>query len=656
MSKKKDLTTQYSPEVLAKRRKYLFNICQSKEELRAFLKAFLKADLPDYTVDPMSNSNPMQFVWEVYHTMATNDGPKSHVVAASRNSMKTLTSAVLHFLAMVHFRRNCVHMAAIKQQSRKCIKYLKSFLKIPELRDYFETNSAYEFGLDNLPPTDYTTKQDAEIIVVAATLEGANSQRGNFVLTDELDLVSREILSEVAMVGDPDVNNFEPIYVSLSSRKTNSGPIQDKIEQAEKPENAQYIRLHKWNILEFTKKCTPDIHGKHGQEVFINDATLQVVWKEDGKEVNEKIQTTFRKIVAYENCKTCPIFITCQGRAPNQKSDSKRLRTIAFVGDLIRETNSVPKIKAQLLNLEPETDGLVFPLFHKDTHFRPPSEVWEKMFGIPWLAFAKENKKMNLVPDKDDFYQMAKIMKWKINIGVDFGYRDPAVATVVLYHPRTKMAVILHTEHTTGKTNSQWGEYVSVNIASKFEPDLICPDMQDAGCATYFTPHGFSVYNKKPKLIETGISQLRSLMWDPTTQGVNFYVIDHDDDNSKWVYDCLRKHSHPKASNGTFNMDNFEDSDHDHISDAIRYSLEPFRIQIEARIATKQREEEKSQSNHVLDAVHQTYKDQGAQLPNGMSEAILDAYRAAGMSHHIIDDPGKPSVKQKKKSAIKFTF
>lgn len=651
-------TDIYTPEVLEKRRRYLFNICESKEELQAFIKAFLKVDVPNYTVDPISNSNPMQFIWEVYRTMATNKGPKSHVVAASRNSMKTLNSAIVHFLGMVHFRRNSVHMAAIKQQSRKCIKYLKKFLKIPELAEYFETNTTFEFGLNNLPPTSYTDKIDAEIVVIAGTMDGSNSQRGNLCIFDELDLVDKEILAEAAMIGDPDVNQFDPIYISLSSRKTNSGPIQDKIDQAEKEENKEFIRLHKWNVVDFLKHCPESTHGPHNQEVYISDATLQVIWKQEGQEVDQSVKDNFRQILAYEGCKTCPVFIVCQAKAPNQKSTSKGLRTISYVGDLLRETNSVPKIKAQLLNQEPESEGLVFGLISKDVHLVKPLILFKKMFGVDWEIYAVVNKIDRKTPSKIDIYRAAEKFKWKCHIGVDWGYKDPAVSATVLYHPNTKMTVILDVKHSSVEqkyANNQWAKYIIDNVANKFVPDLICPDMADAGSATYFTPDGFQVYPKKPARIETGISQVRSLIWDPTTQQANFFIADYDDE-STWAFDCMRKYKHPSTPSGGFNMEKFDDPEHDHFPDAVRYALEPFRARSEASIISRQEKPATDNVSSVMQAVNQTYRDAGAHIPDIMGDAILQAYRDAGLEKHIVDDPGISKKADKKKSSFKFSF
>lgn len=650
-------TDIYTPEVLEKRRRYLFNICQSKEELHAFLKAFLKVDLPNYIVDENSTSSPMDFVWAVYDVMRTNVGPKEHAVAAARGTMKTLTSAIIHFLAMVHFRRSCVQISALKPQSRFCLQYLSKFLNIPELIEYFETHSAYEYMLNNLPANSFTSKPDAKVSVTAATIAAANGLRGSLLCRDETDLIKREILDEVSMVAEPTQcgNAFDPITVSLSSRKTNSGPIQDLIEKAELEENAGVIALHKWSLADFMKKCEPEYHGPKIHKAFINDDTLQIIWDEEEKE-NLSL-ASFRTIEAYDKCKGCKAFLVCQTRSANQKSTAPGLRKISFVAGRISDVKDITKIKAQLLNLEPETTGLVFPLLSKGLHYKKPEDVFLFMSGQNWYEYANINieKGYKKPPTKRDLYEYAQAKGWKINFGIDFGFTDPAVIVAVLYNRRTNHCVILHGRHSPGYSNSQWAETIKQNECLSLSPDMICPDMADASAHTYFAPDGYAVWRNKPKTIDQGVSQLRGLMWDPATQKSHFIIADFDEE-SKWIFECFSKWSHKKSVTGTFDMSSYEDDEYTHPIDSVRYALEPFRVHIEARITASSAKPSTDNVSSVMQAVNKTYRDAGAHVPDIMGDAILQAYRDAGLEKHIVDDPGVSKKADKKKSSFKFSF
>ena len=161
------------------RKREFWEPCTSKEELYWHIKTFLKIDLPQYIVDERSTSTPLDFIWSVYETMLTNAGSMRHVVATSRNCMKTLSSAIIHFYAIIHFRRDTIQLAAIRPQSLACIRYLDKFLTIDEVKQYSNINNKDAKILQNMPANYFTIKHDAKVQVAVGTLEGVNSLRGS---------------------------------------------------------------------------------------------------------------------------------------------------------------------------------------------------------------------------------------------------------------------------------------------------------------------------------------------------------------------------------------------------------------------------------------------------------------------------------------------
>ena len=659
MAKKKqdENLTEEQRQKIEMRKRLLFTICESKEELQQFIKTFLKLDLPDCTVDELSTSNPMESVWQIYCTMKTNSGAHRVVVAASRNSMKTVMSAVIHWLAMVHFRRSCLQIAAIKDQSYKAIKYLKKFLRIPELQEHFETNRAGELRLSNLPSNTYTSKDDADVFVTAATLEGANSSRASIIIRDECDLTPREILSEVAMVADPtqDEHGFEPITISLSSRKTSQGPLQELMEEAEKGEDKD-IRLDKWSAVDFMRKCLPSVHGEKRLKAYLHTENLKIRWDEEAfQDEPDAIKNKYKEILAYEGCVTCPAFVACQARAPQQKSQSKTLRTIAFTGNFIKETKEPNKIIAQILNWRPETGGLVFPTFNRHLHVKGTEETWFWLTGQLWTA----NRKCT----KQDIYAWAVTNKWEVSFGVDWGVRDAAVVTVVLYYQTQVRCIVLSARAATGYPNSQWAETVRQKECMSFPPDIICPDMADAGSAHYFQPFGFAVKTKKPAQIETGVSQIQSLLWNVERQESDIVFCKNESDSGMdFAIDCMIGWMHKKDPRGEFDTSRYEDDDNTHFPDALRYALDKYRTSIEIRIASKKNIEqapltrEQAYQKELESSMYETYKEMGVpMMPSQLAEKTIEAYRKAGMGHLVEGEESDPSPAPKKK-LIKFSL
>jgi hypothetical protein len=131
------------------RRRYLFRLCESKQELHDWILIFLGLDLPDCTVyvgvspEADSNSNPMDMVWEMYTKMldGTDESFMRVLYYASRDSFKTLSAAVVEVLAVLHCNRNVAHMAAIQEQALKAQEYVKRMFRRPHLRDFIVGNN-----------------------------------------------------------------------------------------------------------------------------------------------------------------------------------------------------------------------------------------------------------------------------------------------------------------------------------------------------------------------------------------------------------------------------------------------------------------------------------------------------------------------------------
>lgn len=156
-----------------------FEICKTKEELRMHMIAFLDIDLPDQILDEDSTSTPMQFIWEVYQYMTTGKGKSRHVVAASRNGYKTLSTSILQFYSLIHCRRDSVQISAQIQQSQQALAYTNQFLKRPESEKYTGKDNSKVKTLTGLPANSLTPRTEANLKIVTATKSGVNSSRSS---------------------------------------------------------------------------------------------------------------------------------------------------------------------------------------------------------------------------------------------------------------------------------------------------------------------------------------------------------------------------------------------------------------------------------------------------------------------------------------------
>jgi hypothetical protein len=582
----------------------------TREELQEHIRTYLKIDLIDCKVDELSTSTPLDFVWDVYTVMKTNKGPHIFTVAANRNGAKTLCASIARFYAIIHFRRTGTHLAANLQQSGAASIYLNQFLQLPYVAPYVVIDNSRQKILKGMPPNSHTKNGDATLLIAVATIGGVNSQRGSFNTRDELDLISESILNEASFIADPtrDEHQFEPIEINLSSRKTATGPIQRKIDAALEGKNKN-LAVAMWSQADWIRACPPEVHKPlpDGQTIpaWINKETLKITWSpEILANMTSSEKSLQHEVAGHEGCKTCPIFAVCQGRAVRQTSESSMLRTIEFVDTLMQGVDNADKLIAQALNWKPESSSSVFRTFSRSRHFLKPIDLYHWAFNkifnpsnlspeeIQKIADTGDPVMIDMItPKKSDIYQELVRQKWAIHYGVDWGY-SPAEATcvVVAYHRRQKRAIVLHVAMSQGHANNHWADYIAKEIWSKYPGDLVCPDLEDPSSPMYFGVHSIPAIDDKPRRIEPGVSQIRSLLWSPASQQSNFAILDDGDDgigkNIRMVK-AIESWTHLKTALG-FNFDKYEDDHNCDYTDPLRYALAPFINTEEVKMSSSQ--------------------------------------------------------------------
>ena len=581
--------------------------CLTIEDLDEYIQKYFGIELPWDIVDENSTSSSLQFMWEVNHSLLTNSGINRHVLAASRNSAKTLTSSIIQFIALIHYRRSGLHLAASLDQAGALIKYIDKFLKNPLLAPYTNTDNVRAKILTNLPPNDFTCVTDASLVVATATKKGTNSQRSSILTFDEVDLTPREILSEAAFIADPSrvirpngkIEQFDPVFIYLSSRKTNDGPIQDLIDEAEATldeDDIDPIKLHRWAAVDWMEKCSPEQHRPEEGEImgYVHTETLETVWGEDRFEhVPVSTQAQYEPYKAFQGCRKCPAWVACLGRSVDQGGLSPMLRTRKFVGQVVKAVKDPAQIIAQALNWKPESTGLVFKNFSANHHIKDPRFFYEwvtfgKSFDPLFLGDGEIERRVTygnfkelqeITPTKEQTYEAMIENDWTVCSGIDWGFSDPAVCIVIGYHKKTDMVAVLHIEHAYGYANHVWAEHCSKTIFNRFPIDFVAPDQADPSSVTYFAKYGIRSLQRKdkPKKIATGISKIRGCLWDASANESHFSILDDGADErcNIFLIEEFKKYSHARDAIGRIQFDKYEDNNN-HGHDSLRYALHPF--------------------------------------------------------------------------------
>ena len=572
MSKKQQLTNENQLNAALNQlyEEQFFAVCESKAQLKQWIKTFLDIDLPDCTVDDNSNSNPMDFIWDVYSAAKDGDPNRTtFVVAASRNSAKTLASSIIEFLLMVHFARDIVHMAAILDQSLAAIRYLDKHLALPIISNFAKTDSKRIKELNRLPPSPHRPVGYSKLQVVVSTKKSANAQRASCLIFDELDLIDKDILSEATFIADPDRSGKPPIFIYLSSRKSGSGPIQQKIDEADMPNSG--IRLHKWSIVDWMQTCPPERHKPELPQsmLHVHPETLEVLPNNAFNALNPESKVVYSSILAYEGCKTCPVFSICRTKSVKQQSKSKMLRDLGFVKNTLLNAGDPDKINAQILNLKPESSGIVFNKFNRNIHVKSIQECWHFAFNTYPIDRFGNIRDIS----KEDMVRELRANGWRLHCGVDFGFIDPAVAVLIAYKKSDDKILVLHTEYSTGYANPDWLAFVKENVYLKYGFDLLCPDTADKSSTSVAGSMNMPARGEKPLTIDTGVSWIRSKLWNAMRQQAHFIIL--DDPKNLFLIKCMENWTYSKGAMG-YDYSRFADDDWTHGPDALRYAIDPF--------------------------------------------------------------------------------
>ena len=542
----------------------MFKPCKTKEALKKWLLVYLDVNLTDTTIDENSTSNALEMVWSVYHAMYTGDVTKlHHVVAVARGGAKTLGVMCIEILAMLHFGRNVVHCAAEEHQSKTALGYFDKMIMDNKLiQSHIGVSNKRTRRLINLPKTKHRPTTSCELQVVIATLSGVNGKRGQLIVCDELDLVKPAVLSELAYIQVPHFG-LPAISVFLSSRQSASGPIQKKVDLAADPRNN--ITLHTWSMIDLMKKCPTEIHKPEEprHKRYINNYTLAMIDEVNYDGLTPASQSEYSEHNLYSGCVKCPIVSVCRGRAVKQTSTNQYLRSIVDVSSLVQQAGDPSSIMARVMNLKPESSGLVYSFFERRKHFRPIEEVWEFAFG----------EKPTQEVDKLILTNKLRECDWTINNGVDFGLVDPATSVLIAYQKSTNKLIVINVENAIGYDNDSWLEYVRDSVYNIYGFKEIYPDL--AYPVALKKCRGLQIPCRefvKPK-VEPGVSFIRRTLFNPITQKTSFMIV--ADSKNEFMANEFESWSYMKTNSG-YLIGQYDKDGANHSLDALRYAVVPF--------------------------------------------------------------------------------
>lgn len=346
--------------------KLLFVPPTSKEMLGHWVELFLGLDLPDCTVDPTSNSNPLDFLWEIYQKMLDGTDPDYMTVLlySCRDGYKTILCSVLEILCFFVLKRDICHAAAISQQSGITTRYIKEYFARPILKEYLILRNErtieigwYENGDSRMTPAQHDAYVKSgnspwkevkyQIKILVATEKSFNSAHVPFLVLDELDLIPESSLREARLIPAVGKERGElPVTFYTSTRKFSFGNVQKMIDNA----SDTGLKIYHWNIMDLTQKCPEKRHLPMLPKIpiYVNDKTLSAISEDEYNSLNSDKKKDFEKHEGFQGClSNCKIFSACftpDTYIMMADGTQKQIDKILVGDEVITHTGSIKKV------------------------------------------------------------------------------------------------------------------------------------------------------------------------------------------------------------------------------------------------------------------------------------------------------------------------
>ena len=490
--------------------KLLLRPCKTRTELKAWIKYFLFLELPDVTVSRYSDTNPLNVIWEVYDICVNKNNPdkiQELLFVAGRGSGKTLGMAIAELMVLMHDHRDVVHVGAIQNQAERCYAYQKNFLYNKKLKPLVMPQDIPEDQriAEKLNMSKSMFNLNGEKItleVLPCTLKACNGPHVPLVVVDEIDTVSGEgvkAFKEISGMLDSK-GGKKALRVGISTRKSRYGLMNKQIENA--LEEGRTVR--RWTALEFSERCTDERSGTKEINLYVNQEKMEVLTEvEYGKREKSK-QKEFIQHKALEGCAKCPLFSICLTDAKKQISTSPMLKPLDEMIQKVRAEGADWAL-AQLMNLKPSVEGIIFREFEERIHVKVWNQMWHILTGREFPGECTH----------DMFVKKCHELNLPCYAGIDWGFSSPNTVVFFFVDARENIYVV-RCDGMTYISQPTWIHHIRTKYHNMYRCQLYVPDAADQGAIQEMKKTGLPVANQPDKgQINTGVQVIKKWLKIP---------------------------------------------------------------------------------------------------------------------------------------------
>jgi hypothetical protein len=555
-------TLKYTREQLEK---IFLTPCKTERDLKNFVKYFFQLQLPDCRVSRYADTDPFHALWEMYEITVLNHNPldiSELIYVAGRGSGKTLAVSLAQLLAVIHGQRDVVHVGAIQSQAKRAYEYIQKYLLGDTVRDIISPPKVPEnqriLKKTTMERTIISTQGiDCTIEIIPCTLKSVNGAHVSLVTVDEVDTIG----AGEGMRAYRDISGMldskrgkRPLRVNISTRKSRYGLMEAQISSADKLGKT----VRRWTALEFMQRCPDERSGTETTDYYVSTDEGSSYTVEEWNLMSGAKQKEYELTTAYNKCKNCPLLPWCRGDAKNQVSKSPMLKSVSEIAAKVLSEGS-DWTSAQLFNLKPSVEGVVYKEFDEKVHVKSWNSMWQILTGKEYPGIC----------DHDMFVKKCHQMGLASYAGEDFGWSNPSTFIAFFVDNRENIYVV-RADGMTYRSNPDWIQYVKTKYQEMYRIQLHSPDPANPGDLVEMKKVGLPVNTNVDKgNVGTGVQVIKKWLRTPMTLVPKIFFA--EETTKELIKEFLLYH-YKTSADGSITED--FDTEYDHYLDALRYSMQ----------------------------------------------------------------------------------
>jgi hypothetical protein len=375
------------------------------------------------------------------------------------------------------------------------------------------------------------------------------------VVVDEIDTVSGEgikAFKEIAGMLDSK-GNKKALRVGISTRKSRYGLMNRQIENAD--EEGRTVR--RWTAFEFSEACPDSRSGKRQVQLFVNQDRLETLTVEEfaKKDINKKKE--YVEHTGFEGCIKCPLFPICLTDAKKQNSTSPMLKPLDEMVQKVRAEGADWAL-AQLMNLKPSVEGIIFREFEEKLHVKTWNQMWLSLTGKEFPGECTH----------DMFVKKCHEMQIPCYAGIDWGFSAPNTV-VYFFVDRRENIYIVRCDGMTYISQPTWIHHLQTKYHHMYRCQLYAPDTADQGAIQEMKKAGLPVSTQMDKgQINTGIQVIKK--WLKVPGGMEPKIFFAKETCNALIQEMQMYHYKLDAAGM---ITDIPDNGNDHWIDALRYPM-----------------------------------------------------------------------------------